>query len=334
MAAAACILVDSKAYIDTDSSTNDSTASAFTSNGSLIQVSLWPAQPPIPSRLSARLRPDHQDFLHDPAILCTAGGFFVLRVAIRRRPQPLNIITQKMSDYFIYRSTGPSPSLILLPHPHPRLFRDNEVGVLPRSDDHFTIAVLTQTTYFKFVLYLFKSEVWDWSSKTVLVDPPQIPYPMPLPDDGTRHFQHVTNSVVTLGGERGTIGWVDLWHGVLLYDVLREDDDDKIRLVRLPVRPGSHQGMAFECCPKPYRSVAVVGDCLRLVELEAFGDGLPGKDPETRGPRLRLMTGHSPRIPTAMSTMLQRIGRSTALLLLLILELTEQCGPDYIVVEC
>jgi hypothetical protein len=188
---------------------------------------------------------------------------------------------------FVYRSTGPSPSLMLLPHPHPRIFRDNEVGVLPHGDDHFTIAVLTQTTYFKFMVYLFKSEVWDCSSKTVLVDPPQIPYPMPLPGDGSRHFQHVTNSVITLGGERGTIGWVDLWHGVLLYDLLREDDDDKIRLVRLPIRPGSHQGMAFECCPKPYRSVAVVGDCLRLVELEAFGDRLPGKDPETRGPKLR-----------------------------------------------
>jgi hypothetical protein len=172
--------------------------------------------------------------------------------------------------------------------PHPRIFRDNEVGVLPHGDDHFTVAVLSQTTYFKFVLYLFKSEVWDWSSKTVLVYPPQTPYPMPLLGDGSRHFQHCTNSVITLGGERGTIGWVDLWHGVLLYDVLRGDDDNKIRLVRLPVRPGSHQGMAFDCCPKPYRSVAVIGGSLRLVELEAFGDRLPGKDPETRGPRLRI----------------------------------------------
>jgi hypothetical protein len=99
---------------------------------------------------------------------------------------------------------------MLLPNPHPRIFRDNEVDVLPHGDDHFTIAVLSQTTYFKFVIYMFKSEDWDWSSKTVLVDPPQIPYPMLLPDDDSRHFQHVTNSVITLRGERGPIGWVDL----------------------------------------------------------------------------------------------------------------------------
>jgi hypothetical protein len=74
---------------------------------------------------------------------------------------------------------------------------------------------------------------------------------------------------------------------VLLYDLLR-DDDDKIRLVRLSVRPGSHQGTAFECCPKPYQSVAIVEGSLRLVELEAFRDRLPGKDPETRGPKLRI----------------------------------------------
>ena len=264
MAAAACILVDSTAYIDNSTNSNGSTAQALTSNGSLIGVSLWPAHPPIPSRLSVHLRSDHQEFLQEPSILCAADCFFVLRTTIGRGPPPHNI-TQKMSDYFVYQlptgSTAAPSVLKLLPHPHPHLFRDNQVGVLPRGGDHFTIARLSQPSYYNFVLHLFKSEDCDWTSKKVLVDTPQIPYPLPLPDDGRRHFQHVTNSVITLGGN---IGWVDLWHGVLLYDVLR-DDDDKIRHVPLPVRPGSHGGMAFDCCPKPYRSVAVVGDRLKFV---------------------------------------------------------------------
>ncbi|CAM0949015.1 unnamed protein product [Alopecurus aequalis] len=271
--AAACILVDSTAYVDNSTSSNGSTAQALTSNGSLIGVSLWPAHPPIPSRLSVRLRSDHQDLLCEPTILCTVDSFFVLSVAIGRSPPPQNM-TQKMSDYFIYRAAGSTTG------------PDNEVGVLPCGGDNFTIAALSQTVYFNFMLYLFRSEGWHWTSKKVLVDPPQIPYPMPLPDDGSRHFQHVTNSVITIGG---TIGWVDLWHGILLYDVLRDDDNhDKIRHVPLPVRPGSHGGMALDCCPKPYRSVTAVGDGLKFVELEAFGDRLPGKDPETRGPRLRI----------------------------------------------
>ncbi|XBH89038.1 hypothetical protein VPH35_081017 [Triticum aestivum] len=308
MAAACYVPVDSGAYIDTtNGSTNDSTAQTFTSTGNQMVVSLWPAHPPIPSRLSVHLnkRTQHpdpaQDFLQEPKILCVVDGFFVLRVAIGRGPPPNNI-THKMCDYFVYQlgsSTGGGPSLRLLAHPHPHLFTDDEVAVLPRAGgDHFTIAALSQASYFKLVLYLFKSEDWCWTSKKVLLDPPQIPFPMPLPP-GRRHFQHVTNSVITIGS-RGAVGWVDLWHGILLYDVLRDgnDDDDaaKIRLVPLPVRPGSHCGKALDCCPKPYRSVAVVGDCLKLVELEHFGDRLPGKDPETGAPRSESMTGHSSHI--------------------------------------
>lgn len=284
--AAACVLVDSKAFIDTNSSSNDSTAQGFTGNGNLIEVSLWPAHPPIPSRLSVhglRLHPG-EDFFQEPIILCAVDCFFVLRIAIGRGPPPRNI-TQKMSDYFIYRpATSTGPLLKVLPHPHPHVLRDSEVAALPRGD-HFTIAVLSQTSYFNFVLYLFKSENWDWTSKKVLVDPPQIPFPMPLPD-GRRYFQHVTHSVITIGS-RGTIGWVDLWHGILLYDVL-SDNEDKVHLVPLPVRLGSHDGMALDCCPEPYRSVTVMGDYLKFVELEASGDRLPGKDPETRGPKLRI----------------------------------------------
>ncbi|KAM3253580.1 hypothetical protein ACQJBY_047582 [Aegilops geniculata] len=298
MAAACCVLVDSGAYIDdtTNGSTSDSTAQTFTSTGDQIVVSLWPAPPPIPSRLSVHLkkRTQHpgQDFLQEPKILCAADGFFVLRIAIGRGHPPNNI-TQRMSDYFVYQpasSTGGGPSLRLLTHPHPHLFTDGEVAVLPRAGGgHFTIAVLSQASYYKFVLYLFKSEDWCWTSKKVLVDSPRIPFPMPLPPDHVHgHFQHLTNSVITIRGSRGTVGWVDLWHGILLYDVLRDDDNDKVRLVPLPVRPGSHGGKALECCPKPYRSVAVVGGFLKLVELEAFGDRLPGKDPETGGPKLRI----------------------------------------------
>ncbi|KAI4968793.1 hypothetical protein ZWY2020_046123 [Hordeum vulgare] len=328
--AAACswVLVDSKAYIDDD--TNGSTAEEFTNTSNHIGVSLWPASPPIPSRLSVHVKwmhPGHE-FLHEPKILCAADCVFLLRVAIgsiSTRP------TYKMSDYFIYQlATSTGPLLKLLPHPYPHLFRDDDVGLLPRDDD-FTIAALTQPSYFKFVLYLFKSEDWYWTSREVLVDPPQTPFPEPLPP-GRRHFGHVTSSVITIGS-RGAIGWVDLWNGILLYDELH-DDDNKLRFVPLPVRLESHGGHALECCPKPYRSVSVLGDCLKFVELEPSGDRLPGKDPETGGPTSELMTGHSPHIPTATSLGILTIGKPTSPSMHPTSESTEQCGPDCFAVEC
>ena len=32
----------------------------------------------------------------------------------------------------------------------------------------------------------------------------------------------MTNKVIILGGPKGTVGWVDLWRGIILCDVLEE----------------------------------------------------------------------------------------------------------------
>ena len=32
----------------------------------------------------------------------------------------------------------------------------------------------------------------------------------------------MTNKVIILGGPKGTVGWVDLWRGIIVCDVLEE----------------------------------------------------------------------------------------------------------------
>ena len=41
------------------------------------------------------------------------------------------------------------------------------------------------------------------------------------------------NTVIAIGGERGSVGWVDLWQGILIYDVLL--DNDSLRYIPLPL---------------------------------------------------------------------------------------------------
>lgn len=45
---------------------------------------------------------------------------------------------------------------------------------------------------------------------------------------------HQSGKTVTIGGERGTVAWVDLWRGVILCYVL-DDDRPVLRDVPLPV---------------------------------------------------------------------------------------------------
>ncbi|KAF8659107.1 hypothetical protein HU200_058754 [Digitaria exilis] len=96
-----------------------------------------------------------------------------------------------------------------------------------------------------------------------------------------------THTVITLGGEGGTMGWVDLWRGILLCDV-RSHGDINLRFVPVPLPMVQlnrcNDGTVFRLgCPEPYRGIAYIKgkDCLRFVDLEIVSTRLEGKDKET-----------------------------------------------------
>jgi hypothetical protein len=81
--------------------------------------------------------------------------------------------------------------------------------------------------------------------------------------------------VINIGGEQGTMGWVDLWRGILLCDVLR--DEPVLRNVPLPF-PKNHlltanNGMERELSSRPrtVRGIAFAKGCLKLAELVTHG---------------------------------------------------------------
>ncbi|CAN6206737.1 unnamed protein product [Urochloa humidicola] len=69
------------------------------------------------------------------------------------------------------------------------------------------------------------------------------------------------------------MGWVDLWRGILICDVLEEKPE--IRGVPLPLPMdlltcNNGQGADIGGCARPLRGIAVVDQCLRFVHLEAI----------------------------------------------------------------
>lgn len=252
------VLVDTMGYVDGE--WNHTTAEHVAEDGKRIQVTFWMYNPPLLSYFTVHspgLKPDA--FPEMPKILATDGHLALLRI-----PRlPVNPFSdQPANRFFIYRvgsSTGEKkPSLRRLPNPHKLIFTDHTVGFLnygtrDQAEDRFFAAAFYQVPPLrpggsvKLYISLFDSETWGWTRKEVFVDSPEA------------YRYRFTNKVITIGGEHGSIAWVDLSHGILIHDLLLRNNI--LRYIPLP--PSE--------LPNPrinsVRDMAAVNGCLKYVSM-------------------------------------------------------------------
>ncbi|KAF8718134.1 hypothetical protein HU200_025621 [Digitaria exilis] len=186
---------------------NATTASALTSTGHAIHVTLFAADPPRDSYLCVQGK---TIIGMKPRILYSWGDLVLLSVPLPGHAD--------VTDHFIYRVGPQRPSLQLLQDLHfdPSLHLHNAaVGVLP-SGEHFVVATVTpwpshDGTAGTYMLHVFRSDRGGWESTTVELE-----------------------KVIALGG--GELGWVDLRRGILVVDVLNDDDElgPRTRAIPLP----------------------------------------------------------------------------------------------------
>ncbi|KAK3137508.1 hypothetical protein QOZ80_5BG0453200 [Eleusine coracana subsp. coracana] len=264
--AAAHILLNVTAVVGIHS--NRTSATSLTRNKVPISVSFLFQRPPQLSTVFV-----HSSDLHPndpPEIVRSVDDLVLLRVNVSR------FRTLDGCDYFIYRAHPRRPSLALLQRPHP-FIQNCTAGLLPRPDGQYTVAALVATGVGDFYeLHLFHSDTASsgWSTRTLSM--PQQRFPVEIPRKCDRLLCHHTTTVITIGGKLGTMGWVDLWRGILLCDLL--DPNPALRVMPLPlplekIRANNGLGV-YLGYPGDYRGISFIREkcCFKFVHMEVIGD--------------------------------------------------------------
>uniref|UniRef100_A0A0E0LNV7 Uncharacterized protein n=1 Tax=Oryza punctata TaxID=4537 RepID=A0A0E0LNV7_ORYPU len=194
------VLLDGYAYIG--NKPNHTTAVDFTRNLERIVASFWSAPPTLPSTLYVH-SPDMDPaaFAQAPRILRMVEG--VRHPLPRRHPLPLPLL-HRHGGLRLLHLRRPQP-VAVQDHP-PLAFHDDAVGLLPRRGRAAVAALVPSPNRPSvFALHVLRSEIGRWASTKVFVRVPQEEFPIEITKNARRLSSHFTSTVITLGGDGGTI---------------------------------------------------------------------------------------------------------------------------------
>ncbi|TVU28073.1 hypothetical protein EJB05_19581, partial [Eragrostis curvula] len=261
-----CVLVNH--WAGSRGTANATTAMYKTSTGLPITATFCAAPPPALSYISVHCPGiDSTDSLMTPTFISEDADLVLLRVPRDRG----SMVDNFYSDYFVYRVNPQRPNLDLLPNPDPETFGDKEIAVVSCGDDKYVVAALQFVFGLKptFKLHLYRSTVGGkqgtWTSQLLYVEEPLRDNVCPVPDS---EMYHRTTKVIVLGGDKGTVGWVDLWRGIILCDVLSERPT--LQDLPLPLPAEGNLDRFLNNGPSYFRDIAVneSKDTIKYVEME------------------------------------------------------------------
>lgn len=254
-------LLDTAAYIADRK--NGTFAGTTTRTNQAVGVSFWLAEPPAVSHLCVHC-PGMKvtDFLDEPLVVCSGKDMAVIRVAYARGARPVERV-QDMGlidiDYLVYRVLDGNPSLQVLPNPKPVYFDPNEIGFLPSDGGDFYLAVVhPRRVLLQYDLHIFSSKTNRWTTSLALLEPPS-------PKHKTEYLLHQTDRVIAVGGS--LLGWVDLWRGIMLCDVL--DSAPVLHYIQFPMPMDGNIGRYYlKVSARAVRDVSSSNGFIKLIELE------------------------------------------------------------------
>ncbi|CAN6290120.1 unnamed protein product [Urochloa humidicola] len=246
---------------------NGTFAETTTRTGQAVGVSIWLADPPAVSHLCIHC-PGMKvtDLMEEPIVVGAGKDIAVIRIAYTYGARPIESMEDlgvTDFDYFVYRAHTEKPSLQLLPNPKPLFFDSREIGFLPSADgggDFVMAVVRPQRGQLQYDLHMFSSKTNSWTTRLVLLEPPSPRYKH-------EYLVHETDFVITV--EEGTLGWVDLWRGIMMCDVL--DSDPVLRYIRFPKPMDGNMSEYLQTPARGVRDVICSNGFIRLIEIEEKG---------------------------------------------------------------
>ena len=217
-AASGLVLLDRWCYIA--DLPNNTTAESTTSTGLSIKLTFRAARPSLLSHFCVHC--PGLDFRSvGPKIVATDADLVLLCV-----PTDPNCTIREL-DYFVYRPR--TRWLDRLPNPYPMELDDSATALISRKDGaSYVVAALgvrpplydgPTLIRWEFDLHLYRSsDSKGWMSKRLSVNEFERDRLIPLPEaeEVDDRLYHETAKTITIGGEHGTVAWVDLWRGHLL----------------------------------------------------------------------------------------------------------------------
>ncbi|CAL4952068.1 unnamed protein product [Urochloa decumbens] len=261
------VLLDFHAYFS--DRRNSTTAACKTRDDKLIQVTFFPAHPPRVSYFCVHCQGEEPSgFAMEPKVLATHDNVLLLRISIG---SPDEMMCHYLHEYYVYKASvgaDAGPSLELLPHPSPYFFYDEQVGILSRGAEYTVVALRDDASAYhrgsytpgEYDVCLLNSENKIWTTKGV-----SVPLDRQQASSGEECFRHESSKVITIGGKPGTVAFVDLSRGILLFDVLQ--NDPMLRYFTMPPQLYDSLGRRGNCRQRYSRDIAFVNGRFKIVEF-------------------------------------------------------------------
>ncbi|CAM0907520.1 unnamed protein product [Alopecurus aequalis] len=216
---------------------------------------------------SARHEPENYEYyLYQAA--AGAGGAALLQPIPRPHGTFVQVLSSPVTGILRYSTNNPERNR--RPRRRSRKHKGSNFILRPHDGHHqhgasdsYIIAAVSYTDSSnqfsqQFELHVYYSRTKTWSNKLVLRDHDRYQQPFRL-----------SHKVITIGGDAGTMAWVDLWNGILFYDLLRQDTEDGGAFGRyVPLPPTPLRSDQLDGCPLGERDIALINGRISYIELQ------------------------------------------------------------------